>query len=460
MAKRKTKPKVQERWEAAVLAPPEDFVEEKAPKRQKNNKKSKPLKIHLPATRKTKPNSPEPQLDSPEPHIDYLESDPITPPPLMDPTTLKKAVTTYLRTRGHSVDGTDDSDSEMELLMQERRRTFQDGIGEESQDSDDESMRRSVAGEDEDELSPIDEEDELESDEEKEPTPPPVLKRKAGRPRKNDDAESAPIKKKDAPFDLKCHVCCSHATQLAELFNAAPKVQATSKSKKDFFVELKDLTVASKPSGKTKADDKKKQKSKQKRESDSDEDSDAGSDGKQILVDGKKLEADNTCAQHSGHGCIKYINGHVQLSKNELSTWAVLLRNGYASTTTLPPALKIDVKKPEATPKAPAAPPAIPPPMNPYGMWPFMHPTMPMPYQTPAPRTQYNQMPSSDPTEEFEDTTLFPRINNSVSELKELIPEIAQGTVTKLLLYAGQDVKAIRRKEKKRARRDNNHHFT
>ena len=133
------------------------------------------------------------------------------------------------------------------------------------------------------------------------------------------------------------------------------------------------------------------------------------------------------------------------------------------------------------------------PGMPPFGLpFPWQWP----PYQTPAqaPKARYEEMPSSDPVDEVEDVTLFPRIKNwlqslddgmrghdghtfaqfaadferekyirivdlvdmRIGDLKHLVPEMAQGTATKLLAYAAKDVGSIRRKEKKRQRRENN----
>jgi hypothetical protein len=106
-------------------------------------------------------------------------------------------------------------------------------------------------------------------------------------------------------------------------------------------------------------------------------------------------------------------------------------------------------------------------------------------------RSRYDDIPSSDPPEEFgEDVTLFPRLSQWLVELDEsrrgadghnfsqfvhafeqekyfricdvadlsvadicgIINGIAQGTASKLVAYAKQDTELIRKKEKRRGR--------
>lgn len=37
------------------------------------------------------------------------------------------------------------------------------------------------------------------------------------------------------------------------------------------------------------------------------------------------LESDNACNEHGGHGCLNYQSRHVQLTKQDLSTWALFM---------------------------------------------------------------------------------------------------------------------------------------
>lgn len=215
----------------------------------------------------------------------------------------------------------------------------------------------------------------------------------------------------------------------------------------------------------------------------------------------------------------------------DLSTWAIFMvridsglhkyctekllqQNGYPSKTTPPPKLKLSNKK-DSDPTSGSQPaptvPAVPavmaaPTVNPVmpAMHPFGIPFPPWwagPYQTPAPppppKARYDDIPSSDPIEDMEDVTLFPRISDwlqaldtgprgqdehhfvqftgdfarekyvrivdlvdvTIGDLQTLIPEIAQGTAKRLLDYAVKDVETIRRKEKRRARQErNNYH--
>jgi hypothetical protein len=309
-----------------------------------------------------------------------------------------------------------------------------------------------------------------------------------------------------------------------------------TRSTKEFKVELKDLAAITKGKGNT---DGKKESKKKKRvspiistgkpgadtnllqkrgESDSEE---SEGDGEGDEVDGKKvksktkslpqlvaqLEADNACLEHGGHGCIKRTEGHVQLSKQDLSTWAIFLvclhlsfhcrlisvqKSGYASTTTPPPKLKVGSGQPKPVP-APQ-PPSMPAVTSMASMSPYGYPPAPWwpPYQTPpAPQAlnRYGDVPSSPP-QEIEDARLFPRLESwlrslddgprgaddhnfsqyapdfqrekyvrvvdletlQVNDLKHLIPELPHGTATKILAYAMADITRIRKVEKKRLR--------
>ncbi|KAJ7115759.1 hypothetical protein C8R44DRAFT_739505 [Mycena epipterygia] len=389
-------------------------------------------------------------------------SDPITPPPPVAPEVLQHAVKTYLRSHGHSAGEEDDSESETELLMQERRRTFENGMqGSVDKESEDDAAGQGV-GEDEDELSTGGEEEEANSDVDELKTDPPKLDPPA--PTKKPEP-LVQKKKKNSPLSLKFSVPVNGAnmaftvlstisyaellSHLADTMSIAPKnvrvgyrfslqarsnpfnhlgdanhwlelvvaarrLQETSKSKKEFVVELKDLVL---PAAKAGKGAKKAEKKRKRGDSDSEEDSVTGTgdeiDGKKVRskkMSGPqwvaKLEQDNACVEHGGHGCLKYVTGHVLLTNQDLSTWAIFLQNGYVSTTTPPLKLKVGDHKMTRTTPAPPPPPAAP------------APAVPPPYHTPAPqpRTRYEDVASS-PGDEVEDVTLFPRISNWLQEL-------------------------------------------
>ncbi|KAJ6610770.1 hypothetical protein B0H10DRAFT_2193239 [Mycena sp. CBHHK59/15] len=428
------------------------------------------------------------------------ESPPITPPPQLSPRTLQAAVDKYLESRKSGAtdlaeEYSDGAESETEVLIQKKHQasSFHGGLLDDGLDEGGDSRSDGIAsrkgwqaGEDEDEKTSSEEDD--------------------------SDGDDLLTKLADT-----MSIALKH---LMELVSAARRTISNTKSKKEFVVELKDLdTVAS-------------GKGPQKR-GDSDSDNSEAASGEDE-VDGKKvkskkkslpqlvaqLEIDNACDEHGGHGCLKFMTGHVQLSKQDLSTWAIFLvgiipmthspiihavfqQNGYPSTTTPPPKLQVGGNNPSA--KKAAAAPAPQPPIAPMaaipGMPPFGYPAFPWhapwpPYHTPAPssKPRYDEMPSSDPVEEVEDATLFPRIHKwlqeldegvrghdghnfaqfaddferekymrivdleglKIKDLKDLIPEIAQGTAAKMLGYAAKDIVSIRKRERKRARKEKN----
>ncbi|KAJ6472761.1 hypothetical protein C8R47DRAFT_1295626 [Mycena vitilis] len=289
-----------------------------------------------------------------------------------------------------------------------------------------------------------------------------------------------------------------NSDHLTALFVNAKETQATTKSKKKFVVMMKDLNAPggkSKGKGKDKAQGKndKKEKKRKRGESES-EDSDA-SDAAEVKKKKKKslpqwvaeLEQENACQEHGGHGCLKYTTGHVQLSKADLTTWAVFLQSGYPSTTEPPPKLQVGGNKKAATkaaaPVTPAAPAAPPVPMS--GL--HMH-GMPPP---PVNRGRYEDALSSPP-QVIEDNRLLPRMTTwledldsgprgtdghsftqfvgdfekerylrvvdlvtlSIEEVIKAAPEMPQGTAAKILAYAKSDVEVIRKRERKRARKE------
>ncbi|KAJ6481486.1 hypothetical protein C8R47DRAFT_589375 [Mycena vitilis] len=311
-----------------------------------------------------------------------------------------------------------------------------------------------------------------------------------------------------------------NSDHLTALFVNAKESQATTRSKKKFVVMMKDLNAPggkSKGKGKDKAQGKndKKEKKRKRGESES-EDSDA-SDAAEVKKKKKKslpqwvaeLEQENACQEHGGHGCLKYTTGHVQLSKADLTTWAVFLQSGYPSTTEPPPKLQVGGNKKAATkaaapvtPAAPAAPPVpmsglhmhgMPPPPYGYPGYPWQPPA-PWGFQTPTPsvnRGRYEDALSSPP-QVIEDNRLFPRMTTwledldsgprgtdghsftqfvgdfekerylrvvdlvtlSIEEVIKAAPEMPQGTAAKILAYAKSDVEAIRKRERKRARKE------
>ncbi|KAJ6610371.1 hypothetical protein B0H10DRAFT_2438028 [Mycena sp. CBHHK59/15] len=448
------------------------------------------------------------------------ESPPITPPPQLSPRTLQAAVDKYLESRKSGAtdlaeEYSDGAESETEVLIQKKHQasSFHGGLLDDGLDEGGDSRSDGIAsrkgwqaGEDEDEKTSSEEDD---SDGE-------VFPLKFSVP--FDGAITSMTVDSDIKYsDLLTKLADTMSIapkHLMELVSAARRTISNTKSKKEFVVELKDLdTVAS---GKGKKPPKKADKAKKRKRGDSDSDNSEAASGEDE-VDGKKvkskkkslpqlvaqLEIDNACDEHGGHGCLKFMTGHVQLSKQDLSTWAIFLQNGYPSTTTPPPKLQVGGNNPSA--KKAAAAPAPQPPIAPMaaipGMPPFGYPAFPWhapwpPYHTPAPssKPRYDEMPSSDPVEEVEDATLFPRIHKwlqeldegvrghdghnfaqfaddferekymrivdleglKIKDLKDLIPEIAQGTAAKMLGYAAKDIVSIRKRERKRARKEKN----
>lgn len=329
-----------------------------------------------------------------------------------------------------------------------------------------------------------------------------------------------------------------NSNDLAELFKRA--FEATHKQKKQrstrtFCVELKDLAPQSGNDDKTKGKNKSKTgpsgKKKKSRHNLSDSDDSEKEIDPSTIASKKKsasqwiteLQKDNTCEEHPNQACIKFTTHHHQLSKNELGAWALFLRNGYTSTTQPPRQLKLGDQKPgessKKTPQAGAAsesapygfgpgqiPPMIPPLYPGYGYNPFAYhpPVMPpgfmppqgSPYASSSSHRQYygssqqmqDNAPSSDPPDEVEDVTIFPRISDWLAQL-DMGPrgvdghnfaqftaffeqlkyiricdiadnitsdallakceDMADGTAQKIISYAKTDTHTIRRKEQK-----------
>lgn len=189
-----------------------------------------------------------------------------------------------------------------------------------------------------------------------------------------------------------------------------------------------------------------------------------------------------------------------------------LQAQGWTSTAVPPPKLKLDYQKEKALPAAPAPAPAasvIPGalpiiPGYPYTPGPYNAPTPYMPpfHYSPYPhmhsphgvysrRQEQSDMPSSDPMEELEDASLFPRLNTwlqnldngpqghdghdfasfspsfeaekyvrvsdietlTIEEILTVCPGMPRGTATKLVSLAKQECKNVRKKEKLRAKK-------
>ncbi|TFY73318.1 hypothetical protein EWM64_g10694 [Hericium alpestre] len=268
----------------------------------------------------------------------------------------------------------------------------------------------------------------------------------------------------------------SKASHLRELFNKAPRAARSSRSKKEFFVELKDL---SQPGGKSSGGKDKKVVKKAKRrkavsDSDSGVDSDRDADGEKARNSKKsttqwvaQLEHDNKCDEHVGRACIKLRDRHIQLSRTDLHSWAIFLQSGYASTTSPPPKLVLDNDK-LASPAKVAGSKATDPQALPLA-YPAGYPMMP-----------------PDPVEDAEDVSLFPLLTSWLADLDSgkrgqdghdfsqfapdfakhkyiriidiealtteriiiICPGIPVGTADKILAYACKDAEVVRKQER------------
>ncbi|KAF8797338.1 hypothetical protein BYT27DRAFT_7238900 [Phlegmacium glaucopus] len=175
---------------------------------------------------------------------------------------------------------------------------------------------------------------------------------------------------------------------LTELFQTAKKTLKTSRSQKPFYVTIKDLRDEPGKKGKQSKGRKNKKPRKDTDSERSGSDSDDGTtrvNGKNVSSKEKsgpqwvaQIEKDNACADHPGHACVKTLpNGHHQLTKSELSLWAIFLQKGYPSTTAPPQHLKLEdaPSKTRAT-GAPTTstpqPQPAPQPQVPFGHAPFM----------------------------------------------------------------------------------------
>ncbi|KAK7035010.1 hypothetical protein R3P38DRAFT_2772057 [Favolaschia claudopus] len=469
----------------------------------------------------------------------------LTPPPEVSAEALQAAVNSYLLTQGRAppVDPSDSEESETEAYLkskQQKQGIFSKGMdaeGEEEEELEEDELeteedepphkkhKKVAADETEDEEG---EDDDEESENETESETDAAFPLKLSVP--FDGANTSLTVQSDLPFkDVRVKLAntmslppkdvhvgyrfslqprstpwthLSNNAHWMELVEAARTTKATTQSKKEFFVELKDLEAAkgkgSAAAGKNAKKDKKDKKrvccavahgvlllippTQKRRDSDDDSAADSEIDGEKVKKKKSlpqwvvELERENACIEHGGHGCIKYTTGHAQLTKSDLSTWALFLQSGYASLTTPPPKLQ-------------AMPSFGYPGFSPYWMPP------PFPAMTPASNTRRAEQLSSPP-EPMEDNRLFPRITDwlgnldksesrgadghnflqfvfdfqreryvrlldlehlSVQDLKELSPEMATGTASKLLAYAKADIKKIRKDEKRRMRQEAQH---
>ncbi|KAJ7189221.1 hypothetical protein C8R46DRAFT_1184375 [Mycena filopes] len=144
----------------------------------------------------------------------------------------------------------------------------------------------------------------------------------------------------------------------------------------------------------------------------------------------RELEAAHKCEKHGGF-CVVAKNGeHLALSTNNLSLWSLLRAQGAHDSNTIPPAV-LNLAFETGTQAPPASRRQIvqnlppPPPPGPPG-YPYYHPAGPYPYAyyppPPAPPAAAVPAPEStkaaaDDSEDDETPTLFPKIDEWLSEL-------------------------------------------
>ncbi|KAL0960352.1 hypothetical protein HGRIS_011976 [Hohenbuehelia grisea] len=228
-----------------------------------------------------------------------------------------------------------------------------------------------------------------------------------------------------------------------------------------------------------------------------------------------RLKKDNICLDHPGKACLKQGNQpHYFYSEADLSGWAVWMKSGYPSSTEPPPNSKLNNTPAEnpvpqtqgPTPLQMTTP--LPQPFsNPYAFFPspYTYPPAPGPPQWPPyPYAEFplpqrkrkyyeHDIPSSDSIDEdIEDSELYPRVEDWLAELddgprgkdghnfasytagfiakkyfrvidiSEMTAQdivrtcagIEDGTVSKLIKYARQDVDKIKKRAKKRGREE------
>ncbi|KAJ7766320.1 hypothetical protein DFH07DRAFT_769865 [Mycena maculata] len=521
-------------------------LEAKEKKAKKNKEPLPKLKLRIlpPKTPvDAVPTSPGPAEKNP------AESPQITPPTPVPPKVLRAAVAQYMVSKGY--DGTpelesEDDDDELEELMKKKGSQhdtlFSDGMVDELEDDKDledlEGLQNKASPakytapeqyEDEDE-SEDEEKGESESDGKSVNCHGAITSLTVSSDIKYTELLSQ-LADTMSLLPKAVHVAYRFSTQprsdpfshllkpihLIELVQAARRTQNSTKSKKEFKVELKDLEApGGKGKGKAAGKDGKKDKKKRKRRGDSDSEDSDDDDVDKVKKKKKsmpqlvaELQEANACTEHGGDGCLKYTTGHVPLMKQDLSTWAIFLAQKwlyiYDDPSSEAPGRSEQARPHKDHPSHLSAwfptdaMPGMPP--IPFGYHPYQWP-VPQPwsmYQTPAAtpmsRGHYQDVLSSPP-EVVEDSRLFPRIGDwlqelndgprgvdehnfaqfaadfdreryvrvvdlerlKIDELKSLIPEIAHGTASKLLAYATADIGVIRKQARKRARKEAQSH--
>ncbi|KAJ6500977.1 hypothetical protein C8R45DRAFT_1093026 [Mycena sanguinolenta] len=493
----------------------EDTPSEPPKKKKKSEHPVPTLKLCIPAPKIPRPEDPTPGLLSPVPDV----SPAITPPPKLSQKAIKAASTDG---RSLFVEGIAGEDSDQESMTTEEQKSLHAA----SNDSESES-ESDADNADNNEIRPFQLKFSVLFDGANSMLKVLSLVQYQDLLSKLADIMSLPHKSVRVAYHFSTQPATTPLTylsgpkHLSELVAVAHKTMNSTTSKKEFFVVLKDLAeAAAKGNGKVdpKADKKSKNKGKRKlSDSDSDGDSSDTVDAEKIKKKKKslpqlvtQLEADNACTEHGGHGCLKRTTGHVQLSKQDLSTWAVFMQTGYTSTMTPPPKFIIGSGQPAPSKTAQPPPVAPPVPLQPlafpmagmprfgYPFTPTFAPTMPwqpwltpeQPFQTPQASKTANchQDVLSSLPEEVEDNRLFPRLGKwlegldggncgadghnfsqyaedfehekyihivdlemlQVTDLTCLIPEIPKGTATKILAYANADITRIQKEEKRR----------
>ncbi|KAE9403461.1 hypothetical protein BT96DRAFT_990323 [Gymnopus androsaceus JB14] len=316
-----------------------------------------------------------------------------------------------------------------------------------------------------------------------------------------------------------------NASELAELVKDAEVAEdglakSRAQTKKKFVVHLKCTGEQSEKDKKAKGKGKAKTgKNKRKRAKQSDSDSSSDEDGEGKTKKHKmgqaqwiaQITADNQCLEHK-RICLKSIASHPPLKNTDIATWALIMVNtlctihihsdihiygrpldGHRQPILLPK-LKLDFEKAVVTPVpphtlVPAPPPTYQTAMGGYG--PYGAYTLPpaSPFRSQG-YSRCNEMPSSDPIEPTEDVTLFPRLEQwltdldngmqghdghnfalfapdflrekymrisdldglTMSDVLEMCSGMARGTAKKIIDIATRECKDIRKKEKQRVR--------
>ncbi|KAF9015445.1 hypothetical protein BDQ17DRAFT_1341077 [Cyathus striatus] len=232
-----------------------------------------------------------------------------------------------------------------------------------------------------------------------------------------------------------------HYNELVTRVMKAILEHGKSRSKKEFYVDLKDISGGEKgrkAAKNSKEDGKKRKKAQAVDTDDSELSGDEASQKPKKLGPTqwttKILEA-NLCSKHRGHSCLpKASGGCYHLTKQDAGSWALFCARGYESLTKPPDKLKIgdyetpskpsSATKPEkhspqpvhgyipqnigypSMPFMPVPSPSYFPGFGPWGP----SPSSPSPFFPPQVHHRADLIPSSDPPEDLEDDTLFPHI--------------------------------------------------